>query len=164
MLHGLAEDDEHHASVTGVRVRFDAAAPLLDECLGAVAIPGHERHLYIPWRPLRPHRVAQIRQRLVFRLAAHVRDRIRNPPDVHLLAGDDVLVRVVEVVMGHVLRDRDVALQHGVFVPIELAQEDELFCGFHELCFSLQVMQTRVQGMALSRGWAMGSPQSRQMP
>ena len=49
-------------------------------------------------------------------------------------------------------------------VAVELAQELQHLCGFHELCFSLQVMQTRVHGMALSRADAIGSPQSRQMP
>ena len=46
----------------------------------------------------------------------------------------------------------------------ELPQELEQLGGFHALCFSLQVMQTRVHGMAFSRAGAMGSPQSRQMP
>ena len=34
----------------------------------------------------------------------------------------------------------------------------------HAFCFSLQVMHTRVQGMAFSRASAIGSPQSRQTP
>ena len=34
----------------------------------------------------------------------------------------------------------------------------------YAFCFSLQVMQTRVQGMALRRASAIGSPQSLQMP
>ena len=42
-----------------------------------------------------------------------------------------------------------------------LQQGDELV---HEFCFSLQVMQTRVHGIALSRAGAIGSPQSRQIP
>ena len=34
----------------------------------------------------------------------------------------------------------------------------------HKFCFSLQLMHTRVHGIALSRASAIGSPQSRHMP
>ena len=60
--------------------------------------------------------------------------------------------------------DGDVPLAHGQLVPVEFAQQRKQFGRFHELCFSLHVMQTRVQGMAFSRGPAISSPQSRQMP
>ena len=88
-----------------------------------------------------------------------------EPAQVHVLAGDDVLIGVVEVVVGD-----DAAptatwrCAHRQLVAVELAQELQHLCGFHELCFSLQVMQTRVQGIALRRAGAIGSPQSRQMP
>ena len=60
--------------------------------------------------------------------------------------------------------------QFAVLVPQELRQllaieilEQRKDVG-HEFCFSLQVMQTRVQGIALSRAGAIGSPQSRHIP
>ena len=58
----------------------------------------------------------------------------------------------------------DVALPQRHLLPIELGQQVEELGGLHALCFSLQVMQTRVHGMALSRAGAIASPQSRQMP
>ena len=36
--------------------------------------------------------------------------------------------------------------------------------GFHACCFSLQLIHTRVHGIALRRASASGSPQSRQTP
>ncbi len=59
---------------------------------------------------------------------------------------------------------RLVTAQHPQLVPVELTKEIEQLCGFHALCFSLQVMQTRVHGIAFRRAAAIGSPQSRQMP
>ena len=93
-----------------------------------------------------------------------VGDGVAQPAQVHVFAVDDVLVGVVEVVVADEARGRDVALPHRGLVAVELAQELEQFGGFHALCFSLQVMQTRVQGIAFSRGRAISSPQSRQMP
>ena len=49
-------------------------------------------------------------------------------------------------------------------LAMELTQGVEQLLSVHALCFSLQVMHTRVQGMALRRAGAIGSPQSRQMP
>ena len=92
------------------------------------------------------------------------RDGVGQPAHVHVLAGDDVLIGVVEVVVGHDARIRHVTAALDELVAIELAQELQHLSGFHELCFSLQVMQTRVHGMALRRAGAIGSPQSRQMP
>ena len=97
-------------------------------------------------------------------LPLQVADGVGEPAQVHVLARDDVLIRVVEVVVGDDARIRHVAGALGELVAVELPQELQHLCGFHELCFSLQVMQTRVHGMALRRAAAIGSPQSRQMP
>ena len=47
---------------------------------------------------------------------------------------------------------------------VELQEQLEEVGGLHEFCFSLQVMQTRVHGMAFSRAAAISSPQSRHTP
>ncbi len=88
----------------------------------------------------------------------------RTQRDVHFLARDHVLVGVVEVVVADEPGRRLVAAQHPQLVPVELTKEIEQLCGLHALCFSLQVMQTRVHGIAFRRAAAIGSPQSRQMP
>ena len=51
---------------------------------------------------------------------------------------------------------------HRQLLAMELLQERQQIG--HEFCFSLQVMQTRVHGIALSRAGAIGSPQSRHAP
>src|SRR5687768_8662143 len=86
-----------------------------------------------------------------------------------LLAGDDVLIRVVDVVVGD--GDRDVFVPHQQHHALEVEvvnQIGEVRCAHgrsaQPFCFSLQVMQTRVQGMAFRRASAMGSPQSLQTP
>jgi hypothetical protein len=54
-------------------------------------------------------------------------------------------------------------LEHrGELLAVELLEKRQ--GAGREFCFSLHVMQTRVQGMAFSRASAMGSPQSRQTP
>ena len=58
--------------------------------------------------------------------------------------------------------DTLVLLQHRQLLAVELQKQRKQIR--HEFCFSLQVMQTRVQGIALSRAGAIGSPQSRQTP
>ena len=57
---------------------------------------------------------------------------------------------------------RLMAQQRGELVAVELLEQREQIG--HAFCFSLQVMQTRVHGMAFSRASAIGSPQSRQTP
>ena len=96
--------------------------------------------------------------------AAEIGDRVTNPAQLHVLAIDDVLIGVVEVVIGDEACAGDVALLERGLVAIELAKQFEQCGRFHAFCFSLQVMQTRVQGMALRRAGAIGSPQSRQTP
>ena len=59
-------------------------------------------------------------------------------------------------------RARLVAQQHRQLLAVELLEQRQQVG--HEFCFSLQVMQTRVQGIAFSRAAAIGSPQSRQTP
>ena len=60
----------------------------------------------------------------------------------------------------------DVGEQDGAaFLVMELLdQRQRRALRAHEFCFSLQVMQTRVHGMAFNRASAIGSPQSRQTP
>ena len=93
-----------------------------------------------------------------------VRDGVVQPRQVHVLAVDDVLVGVVEVVVGDEAGGRDVTLPQGGLVAVQVLEHLEQLAVFHALCFSLQVMQTRVHGIAFKRGAAISSPQSRQMP
>ena len=95
---------------------------------------------------------------------AEIDNRVAHPLRVHLLAGDHVLVGIVELVVADGLRAFDVTVHQSQAIAIELLQESELFRSLHAFCFSLQVMHTRVHGIALSRATAIGSPQSRQVP
>ena len=97
-------------------------------------------------------------------VAAEVDDGVAQPREVDVLAVDHVLVGVVGVVLADEAGGGHVPGAHRGLFAVELAQQLEQVGGFHELCFSLQVMQTRVQGIAFSRGAAISSPQSRQMP
>ena len=96
--------------------------------------------------------------------AAELLKRVGQPRQVRLFAVDDVLVRVVGVVVADVGGDGLVALEQREPLAVALLQKGDEFGGFHDFCFSLQLMQTRVHGMAWSRASAIGSPQSRQMP
>jgi hypothetical protein len=79
-----------------------------------------------------------------------------------LLAVDDVLIRVI----GVVLRDRSgaglVSRQDGQLLAVEFQQQLQQVA--HEPCFSLHVMQSLDHGIAFSRASAIGSPHSRQTP
>src|SRR4029077_14235159 len=94
--------------------------------------------------------------------ATELADSRGHPRELSFLAIDDVLVRVVDVVLPDEPRSRLVLQHHRELLAMELLEKREQ--PRHEFCFSLQVMQTRVQGMALSRAGAIGSPQSRHMP
>src|SRR5688500_5641505 len=83
---------------------------------------------------------------------------------MRLFAADDVLIRVVDVVVGDVSRRGLVAHQQRKTLEVELTQKVLQLGRRHAFCFSLQVMHTRVQGIAFSRASAMGSPQSRHTP
>ena len=74
------------------------------------------------------------------------------------------MVTAPALMHGDVPRHRDVALAEGQLLAVALLEHVEELGGLHEFCFCLQVMQTRVHGMAFSRAGAIGSPQSRQMP
>ena len=65
----------------------------------------------------------------VWRAAAHVGDGVAQPVELQVLAGDHVLIGVVEVVVGDQARRGDVALAHGQLVAVELGQEVEQFGG-----------------------------------
>jgi len=106
-------------------------------------------------------RVARLRRHLGHR-GAQLLDRLGNPGQLHVVAVDDVLVGVVGVVLDDEARSRLMTQIHRQLVAVEvLQQRDEVA---HVVCFSLQVMQTRVHGIALSRAAAIGSPQSRHWP
>ena len=92
------------------------------------------------------------------------RQRGRQPLEMGFFAVDHVLVRVVDVVPGHVHGDGPVMLGKRQPVAVALLQQGDEVGGFHAFCFSLQLMQTRVQGIACRRASAMGLPQSRQTP
>ena len=97
---------------------------------------------------------------------AELGQRRLQPREVRLLAADDVLVGVVEVVVADEARAGFVALEQRQSLGGELGQESAAArpASSSGFCFSLQVMQTRVQGIAFSRASAIGSPQSRHTP
>jgi len=81
-----------------------------------------------------------------------------------VLAGDDVLVGVVEDVAAYAAGPGFVPAPERRLVLVDRPQQHQEIAGLHALCFSLQVIQTRVQGIAASRAGAIGSLQSRQIP
>ncbi len=81
-----------------------------------------------------------------------------------LLATQHLLIAVVGIVGGDRLRVGLTRLEQPQRISMELVEKVQQLGGTHEVCFALQVMQTRVQGIAFSRASAIGSPQSRQMP
>ena len=95
-------------AMAGVGHRFDPRPPLVDERLRRVAILRQQR------RPVRdsPLTTASPARATLLEFAAHIGDRIAQPVQLHVFAADDVLVGVVEVVVGHAPRGRDVALPH----------------------------------------------------
>ena len=74
------------------------------------------------------------------------------------------MIRVVDVVIADKACRGDMAIPHRQLVAVDGGEKVQKLGGVHELCFSLQVMQTRVQGIAFRRAGAIGSPQSRQIP
>ena len=103
--------------------------------------------------------------RLATELArADVEQRMLKPGHVRFLARDDVLIRVVDVVVRDVARSGFVLQQQREALDVEVPDESLQVGWSHAFCFSLQVMQTRVHGMAFRRAGAIGSPQSRQIP
>ena len=95
-------------------------------------------------------------------LASKLDNRLRHPGELCLLAIDDVLIRVVGVVVADDARARGVPQNRGQLVSIEFLEQRQQVR--HAFCFSLHLMQTRVHGMAFNRAGAIGSPQSRQIP
>ena len=61
-------------------------------------------------------------------------------------------------------RDGPMPLGEREAIAVALLQQGGKLGGFHAFCFSLQLMQTRVQGIAFSRASAIMLPQSRQTP
>ena len=81
-----------------------------------------------------------------------------------VLAAEHLLIDVIGLVRGHEAGARlPLGDEVGGFAMKVLKKSGQLG-GRHALCFALQVMQTRVHGIAFSRASAMGSPQSRQIP
>ena len=83
---------------------------------------------------------------------------------MHFLAAEHLLIAVVRIVRGDRLRVGLPGLEQLERLPMKIVEECQQLGGAHEFCFALQVMQTRVQGMAFSLASAIGSPQSRQTP
>ena len=96
--------------------------------------------------------------------AAQRGDRIAQPLEVHFLPAEHLLIAVVRVVGRDRLRVGLPRLEQLERFPVRIVEECQQLGGAHEFCFALQVMQTRVQGMAFSLASAIGSPQSRQTP
>ena len=137
----------------------ERGAPAGDELAGLAGILGHERQETV----LLAAR-GQLRLRHIGRGHLELGQGGLEPREVHVLARDDVLIGVVEVVVADPARDRDVTLAHRQLFLMELAEHGGEVGGLHAFCFCLQLMHTRVQGIASSRAGAMGSPQSRQIP
>src|SRR6185503_9792764 len=84
---------------------------------------------------------------------------------MRLFSSDDVLVGVVEIVMADHAGRGFVSLQQRQPFSSDLGQKLLQFVLLHAYdCFSLQLMQDRVHGIAVRRASAIGSPQSRQTP
>ena len=97
-------------------------------------------------------------------LTAETDDGVGQPLKVHVLPPQHLLVGVVRVVISDRTRVHLTRLNEVEDVRDRTLEEGEQLGRGHEACFALQVIQTRVQGMAWSRASAIGSPQSRQMP
>lgn len=83
---------------------------------------------------------------------------------MRFFAGEEVLVRIVDVVLTD-MASRGLMIGHEAqTVAVALLKKRKQLGRFHALCFSLQLMHTRVHGIAWSRASAIGSPQSRQTP
>ena len=154
------DSDTQHAAVARVADRLHAILPRVDERCRRSCISLHEpRGKVFRLRDLDDRFRTSGR-----RHAAELLDRRAQPREVGVLAGDDVLVRVVEIQVADVVRDGHVAQPERGSLGVEVPQECQQLGWLHDCCFSLQVMHTRVQGIALSRAGAIGSPQSRQVP
>ena len=157
----LAEDDLQHLPVARVGHGLDARPPALDHRLGG---PGVLLEQGLHRRRPRRDRFGRGRGRSRFG-AAEFGNRLRQPRQLHVVAIDDVLVGVVGVVLADQPRVRHVLNHRRQLLAMKLFnQRQRRRLRGHEFCFSLQVMQTRVHGIALSRASAIGSPQSRQTP
>ena len=95
---------------------------------------------------------------------AKILDCRTKPRDVRVFPADDILVGVVEIQVADMVRDRLVPQQQCCALRRRTPGERQAFRRLHAFCFSLQVMHTRVHGIAFSRASAIGSPQSRQTP
>ena len=75
-----------------------------------------------------------------------------------------VLVVVVEIVVPDVPRPGLMTFEQRHSLGGKLGEDLPQLVLLHQACFSLHVIQTRVQGIAFSRAAAISSPQSRQTP
>src|SRR5438132_2618957 len=157
-LQDFAEDDAQHLRVPRIGHRIDAGTPAVGERLGIPRVLFDD----LP-RRIRASAVdAAPRIGGFERDAAQLGDGRGDPRQLRFFAVEDVLIGVVEIVLDDVAGALLVAQESGQFVAVELLQQRKEIG--HAFCFSLQVMQTRVHGIALSRAGAIGSPQSRQIP
>src|SRR5207247_4247211 len=97
LLERLAEDDAQHPALARVGHRLDPRLPPIDERLrvAGVRLDDGARRLGALAGDL------ALRLDGVGDLAAEIRDRRRQPRKLYVLAVDDVLVRVVGVVLAH---------------------------------------------------------------
>src|SRR4029078_11100364 len=86
------------------------------------------------------------------------------PLQMDVLATKHLLVGIIGIVGRHRPGVHLTCVDERERIAVEPLEERQHLRVAHEACFSLQVMQTRVHGMALRRASAIGSPQSRQMP
>src|SRR5262249_39251321 len=146
LLEDLAEYHTEHPRVPGVRHLVDARPPAVDERLRVAGILVEDRTRDVAAAVAIASRRFGL---IVGHGPAEIRDRLPPPGELRVLAVDDVLVSVVLVVLRDEARTGLVLQEGGELLAVELLQQRDQVA--HEFCFSLQVMQTRVHGIALSR-------------
>jgi hypothetical protein len=157
LLH-LAENQLEHLAMAGIGDACDSRPPAIDEGFLTHGVCIDNRPLAVA-RGFAAHRIQRIGRR-----TTQGRNRIAQPLEMDFLPPDDLLITIVRVVTRNRLRVRLPRLEQFEGVSMELVENLQQFGRAHVVCFALQLMQTRVQGIATSRGSAMGSPQSRHTP
>ncbi len=155
----LSQNQLEHLPITRVGHLADAGHPSIDEGLLAADVGFHQRSAAVAGAVPR----LALGRRLD-RCSAERLDRVGQPPEMHVLAAQHLLVAVVGIVGLDRSRIRQPRVEQLERLPVELLKQCLQLGGGHEFCLALQVMHTRVQGMALRRASAMGSPQSRHTP
>ena len=157
LLH-LSENEVEHLAMTRVRDAGDTRRPSFDERVLIRRVPIDDRLRGFPRR---------LSTDMIERICGGPTqrgNRVAEPLEVNFLTAKDLLKAVVRIVGSDRLGIRLPLLEERKGVPVELVEEREELGGVHEVCFALQLMQTRVHGIAFNLASAIGSPQSRHTP